>query len=217
MTKKHKIFSTVLIVAITMITIVATPAMTLEAHDMQQSTSAIETIVEIDSYINPIERIAEVAIEQSTASIEEIVQVEENQQVETQAVKETKVTESTYTKKELELLSKIIYAEAGCTWLSDLHQQMVGNVVLNRVSSDLFPDTIEEVIFQKGQYSPTFNRSKWNNVVPDERTIANAKLLLEGFRVCPENVVFQAEFKQGKGVFMSISDKHLGTTYFCYY
>ena len=33
---------------------------------------------------------------------------------------------------------------------------MVGSVVLNRVESEYYPDTIREVIYQPGQYAPTW-------------------------------------------------------------
>lgn len=125
--------------------------------------------------------------------------------------------EARYTKRELLLLSKIIQAEAGSSWLSDMHQLLVGNVVLNRVNSKHFPNTIEEVIFQKGQYSPTFDKERWHSIIPSERAIKNARLLLEGLRVAPPNVVFQAEFVQGRKIYKKIKDKYLGTTYFCVY
>lgn len=113
------------------------------------------------------------------------------------------------------MLSRLIFAEAGCEWIPDDIQLYVGSVVLNRVESDLFPDNIYDVIYAKGQYSPTWSGSI--NNTPDDRTIANAKELLENGSVLPENVVFQANFKQGDGVYYEYYDEPLGTTmYFCY-
>ena len=60
-----------------------------------------------------------------------------------------------YTDKELELLALIIYQEAGGDAASDDTRQMVGEVVLNRVADDRFPDTIEEVLLQPKQYGFT--------------------------------------------------------------
>ena len=112
---------------------------------------------------------------------------------------------------DLELLARIINAEAGgCT---DEHQLLVGNVVLNRVASSSFPNTIYGVIYQKGQYSPTWNGAI--NKTPSEQAYKNAQRLLNGERFCPENVVFQANFKQGSGVYKAISTSY-STTYFCY-
>lgn len=94
---------------------------------------------------------------------------------------------------DLELLARIINAEAGgCT---DEHQLLVGNVVLNRVADSRFPDTIYDVIYQKGQYSPTWNGAI--NKTPSKQAYKNAQRLLDGERFCPSNVVFQANFKQG--------------------
>ena len=120
-----------------------------------------------------------------------------------------------YTQEDLDLLSRIIYAEAGCTWIPDWVQRMVGSVVLNRVASPYYPDTIREVIYQPGQYAPTWDGSIYKT--PDARTIANAKYLLENGSVCPANVIGQNSIITGSGVYTSYYDSILGTTtYFCY-
>lgn len=63
---------------------------------------------------------------------------------------------SDYSKKELEILERIVEAEAGDQTLKG--RIMVAHVVLNRVASDEFPDTIKKVVFQKNkstyQFSP---------------------------------------------------------------
>ena len=52
---------------------------------------------------------------------------------------------------ELELLACLVYAEAG---IEDLHgKRLVVDVVLNRVDSDRFPNTITDVIYEKNQFS----------------------------------------------------------------
>ena len=52
---------------------------------------------------------------------------------------------------DFQLLSMITYAEAGNQTLEQ--QVAVAATILNRVESGSFPDSIEEVIFQKGQFS----------------------------------------------------------------
>lgn len=52
----------------------------------------------------------------------------------------------------LKLLASIIFCEAGNQPYEG--QVAVGAVVMNRVRSGLFPDTIQEVIYQKGQFTP---------------------------------------------------------------
>ena len=116
---------------------------------------------------------------------------------------------------ELVLLAKIIQAEAGAYWLTDEHQRLVGSVVLNRVNSPEFPNTLEEVIYQKGQYYGT--GTKWfAKLCPTERAVRNALYILENGSITPNSVVFQANFKQGSGTWLRITDKVLGSTYFCY-
>lgn len=86
--------------------------------------------------------------------------VKQEQEVTTKEVskdkKETKPlvkdVKNKYTKAELRLLSALIYCEAqGESYNGKL---AVGIVVMNRVRSDRYPDTIYKVINQKYQFSP---------------------------------------------------------------
>jgi len=122
-------------------------------------------------------------------------------------------TKVSYTAEDLDLLARLIQAEAGADYCSDEQQLLVGNVVLNRVASSGFPNTIRGVIYQSGQYACVTNGMIKRT--PTARAIANAKRLLEGERFCPSNILFQAEFKQSKGVWKAINNGHT-TTYFCY-
>lgn len=61
---------------------------------------------------------------------------------------------------ELELLAQVVEAEAGNQDLTG--KRLVVDVVLNRVDSPLFPDTITEVLEQTGQFS-----TMWNGAVED--------------------------------------------------
>lgn len=114
-------------------------------------------------------------------------------------------TEPAYSEEDLEMLALVIYQEAGGDACSDETRLMVGNVVMNRVASDLFPDTIEEVLLQKRQYG----RLHWTGLVWPERASQSveahavarayecAERVLEGELLLPEDVIWQAEFKQG--------------------
>ena len=114
------------------------------------------------------------------------------------------------------LIAKIIWAEAGSEWLSDEWKMCVGEVVLNRVASPEFPNTVAEVLAQPGQYYGA-NSRYFNNIIPTERCAVAAMRLLNGERVINDpSVVFQANFRQGGGVHTACYDKHLGWTYFCY-
>jgi len=125
------------------------------------------------------------------------------------------ISQKEYSDDDLDLLSRLINAEAGSEWIPDLVQLYVGSVVINRMKSDLYPDSLYDVIYQDGQYSPVMDGSI--NNTPDKRTVENARRLLDEGSILPANVVFQANFVQGDGIFYEYYDEYLGTTtYFCY-
>ena len=120
---------------------------------------------------------------------------------ETQTELETK-----YTEYDFELLARVIEAEAGGE--SDYHKLCVGTVVMNRVASDKYPDTIEGVIYQPGQYQCVTNSHI--NKEPSESSYEAAESILDGRRMFRSSVVYQAEFIQGNKVVEKV-----GNTYFC--
>lgn len=103
------------------------------------------------------------------------------------------------------LMVKLVTCEAGEHYYSDNDQFYVMNVAENRVESKHYPNSLYEVIFQKGQYAPTFDGS-WKTKIPNERTEKNVEKYLKG-KVqtgMPENVVYQAMFKQGSAVWKHV-------------
>jgi|GEM_PF-763184 len=117
---------------------------------------------------------------------------------------------------DLFLLSKIIEDEAGSSWLSDEWRMMVGEVLLNRVASFEFPNSIKECFYQRGQYAAA-TRSYFATLLPGETSVRVAARLLSGERVINDSsVVFQSNSPQGGGVYAKLHDSILGTTYFCY-
>lgn len=130
--------------------------------------------------------------------------------------KEALGIEDSLTYDDLFLLAKIVENEAGSIWLSEDHRKCVASVVMNRVNSPEFPDTLGEVVYQKGQYSGV-NTKYFEGLLPSEPSVRAAlKVITEG-SILPPSVVFQSEFVQGSGIHSSISDDKLGTTtYFCY-
>lgn len=63
-----------------------------------------------------------------------------------------KAAEKSYTDRDLKYMAAIIYCEAGNQ--SYAGKMAVGCVVMNRVKSSRFPNTVLKVIKQKGQFSP---------------------------------------------------------------
>lgn len=88
-------------------------------------------------------------------------------------------------------------------------QLLYGSVVLNRAASKRFPNTIKEVCLQKGQYSCFADGNAYRT--PTDTTKEAALYLLENGSQIPANVVFQARFKQGDGVWKVVQGE-----YFCY-
>lgn len=116
---------------------------------------------------------------------------------------------------DLLLLSRVIYREAGSNWLSEEWKMSVGEVVLNRVASPEFPDTVREVVMQPGQYGGLTKEFKY--LKPSRTCVEIALRLLTGERVLEEpSVVFQSNGHLGSGVHKKLVDGQLGVTYLCY-
>lgn len=79
---------------------------------------------------------------------------------------------------ETEMLAKIAMAEAGIE--STEGKALVINVVLNRVADDSFPDSIEEVIYQKGQFS-TVTFGLLQSAEPDEECWDAVDMVMYGW------------------------------------
>lgn len=101
---------------------------------------------------------------------------------------ELNVSESDY-----EALLKIVEAEAGSE--DETGKLLVANVVLNRVKSDQFPDTVTEVVYQrqggKAQFSPVGDGSI-ERIVASEETVAAVERALKGEDVSQGALYFAA-------------------------
>ncbi len=121
----------------------------------------------------------------------------------------------TYSDDDLYYLAAAVCREAGGE--SEEIQLLVANVIMNRVNSDIYPDTIHEVLTQYKQYGTMWRDGitfpSWATEEVKEQCYSVAKRILEGERFCPENVLFQAEFKQGSGIYKYFDEGY----YFCYY
>lgn len=87
-----------------------------------------------------------------------------------------------YTQEDLYWLSRIISAESRGEPLAG--QIAVGNVILNRTASDIFPDTIKEVIFDRKdavQFEPVANGTIYGE--PTAQSVLAARLALNGTSV----------------------------------
>lgn len=96
-----------------------------------------------------------------------------------------------YTEDELYWLSRIIHAESGGEPFQG--KLAVGTVVLNRVASPDFPNTIYGVIFDRKwgiQFTPAYNGMIYKT--PSEESVLAAKMVLEGTREAGDSLYFLA-------------------------
>ena len=101
----------------------------------------------------------------------------------------TKWASEVYISDEVYWLSRIINAEAGAEPF--LGKIAVGNVVLNRVRSSLYPNTIYGVIFDRKhgtQFSPVAFGTIYNT--PNEESIIAAMICLEGYTLSEDILYF---------------------------
>lgn len=113
----------------------------------------------------------------------------------------------------LQMVAKTISKEAGgCSWD---HMVYVGAVIMNRVHSSKFPNTVYDVLTAPLQYSEAYTRDF--DDIP-ERCYRAAIAAIDGDHDAPSDLYWQAEFPQGREVwkiFEVDTGYYRSTTYFC--
>ncbi len=111
--------------------------------------------------------------------------------------------------EDLDALLRIVEAEAGSE--DEDGRLLVANVVLNRVDSARFPDTVTEVVFQKNggtaQFSPV-SSGRYYTVEISRKTRAAVERALEGEDIS-EGALFFASRKHASGNKMRWFDTNL--------
>ena len=153
------------IIIITIIMIIALCNMPRIAIAEKEDTSKVS-----ESYSNKT----------TTPYVSNLITFEPQTEEESSEIEVDYYPEFTYSKdwsaKESYLLARIAMAEAeGCNTQT---KTLIIMCVLNRVWSDEFPDTIEEVIFQENQFSPIDN-GRWDRVEPNEDCYEAVKVVME--------------------------------------
>ena len=102
--------------------------------------------------------------------------------------------------KDYDSLLRIVEAEAGGEDMDG--KLLVANVVLNRVNNEKFPDTVTEVIMQKGQgvaqFTPTVD-GRFQNVTISEETYEAVERALYGEDISKGALYFCAREKADSG------------------
>lgn len=93
---------------------------------------------------------------------------------------------------EVELLAQLLHCEGGvCDSREELYR--IGSVVMNRINSPRFPNTLFGVIYEDGQYGST-SKLYTEQVTEMEYEVA-LDIWYNGTNVFPSDVVFQTGFK----------------------
>lgn len=115
------------------------------------------------------------------------------------------------------LLAKVMQTESGVNW-ADWACMLIGEVVMNRVESWRFPNSVREVVYQNNpvQYEPVYAPG-WEDIEPESRYVDLAWRLMNGERPLGDpEMVFQSLFPQGTETLVTYYDSVLDTrTYFC--
>lgn len=159
---KNMIWHIIIITIIMIIALCNMPRAVAEKEDTSKSVS--------ESYSNKT----------TTPYVSNLITFEPQTEEESSEIEVDYYPEFTYSKdwsaKESYLLARIAMAEAeGCNTQT---KTLIIMCVLNRVWSDEFPDTIEEVIFQENQFSPIDN-GRWDRVEPNEDCYEAVKIVME--------------------------------------
>jgi len=115
---------------------------------------------------------------------------------------------------DLFLLSKFIQSQAGSFWYTDEFRLCMGEVVMNRLASPDFPDSISGVIYQEGQFEGTLTEEFQCHLLPSPECVEAAIRLLLGERMMSEEVLYASDEKNGE-LYALYSDARFGYTYFC--
>ena len=91
-------------------------------------------------------------------------------------------------KEEINLLAEVIYHENWHTDKEHLAAYYTGAVVMNRVNSKAWPNTVKEVLYQRGQYSTT--KLFYTKEIPQECYDMARDIYKNGTPDVPENVIF---------------------------
>ena len=122
--------------------------------------------------------------------------------------------ESTIAFDELFLLSKFIYSQSGTYKDNETFMLCTGEVVLNRLASREFPNTLADVIYQEGAFEGVDNDDFKHNTKPPKRCVKLALRLLMGERLLAPHVVHWST-KPETEIYATFCDRQQNFVYFC--
>ena len=151
----------------------AEEAARLEAEAQAKAAAEEAARIEAEAQAKAAEEAARLEAEaQAKAAAEEAARIEAEAQQAALAAQTAAISA-----EELKLLANIIYCEAGSE--SYVGKVAVGNVIMNRVKSASQPNTITEVVYAKGQFSPVRNGSLQRALSSDKADAACYQAAIE--------------------------------------
>ena len=151
----------------------AEEAAQLEAEAQAKAAAEDAAQLEAEAQAKAAEEAARLEAEaQAKAAAEEAARLEAEAQQAALAAQTAAISA-----EELKLLANIIYCEAGSE--SYVGKVAVGNVIMNRVKSASQPNTITEVVYAKGQFSPVRNGSLQRALSSDKADAACYQAAIE--------------------------------------
>ena len=146
-----------------------------EIEEVQAAEEAARIEAEAQAQAAAEEAARLAAEAQAKAAAEEAAQLEAEAQQAALAAQAAQT--AAISAEELKLLANIIYCEAGSE--SYVGKVAVGNVIMNRVKSASQPNTITEVVYAKGQFSPVRNGSLQRALSSDKADAACYQAAIE--------------------------------------
>ena len=154
----------------------AEEAARLEAEAQAKAAAEEAARLEAEAQAKAAEEAARLEAEaQAKAAAEEAARIEAEAQQAALAAQTAQT--AAISAEELKLLANIIYCEAGSE--SYVGKVAVGNVIMNRVKSASQPNTITEVVYAKGQFSPVRNGSLQRALSSDKADAACYQAAIE--------------------------------------
>ena len=142
------------------------------AAEAQAKAAEEAAQLEAEAQAKAAEEAARLATEAQAKAAEEAARLEAEAQQAALAAQTAAISA-----EELKLLANIIYCEAGSE--SYVGKVAVGNVIMNRVKSASQPNTITEVVYAKGQFSPVRNGSLQRALSSDKADAACYQAAIE--------------------------------------
>lgn len=188
---------------------------TREVKKLKRSLGVIQILVAVVFIVSLIIGILYLMDKQSDRVVE-AKEVEHNiptEEVSTTPHVPMEVVEKLFTPFERRLLYSAVYAEGGS--LSDKAQRLIAVVLIKRVLDSRYPNTVEEVIYQKKptiQYECAINGAlaKYRDIYEGnadyltdeefedfERCAENVNWAIENHEKYPDNLLFQSRESQG--------------------